>query len=100
MKFIQVFNRYLKPGGEENSAKRIAGHLELGGHCVVRFWRSSGEWVGPHAPAKFRQPFLMWRNATVLDELQAFHEKEKPDAWILHNILPVISLGVYGLARN
>jgi len=34
MKFIQVFNSYLNPGGEESSVGRIARHLELGGHCA------------------------------------------------------------------
>lgn len=100
MKFIQVFNRYLKPGGEETSVNRIAAHLQSGGHQVSRFWRSSTEWSGPGAPAKFRQPLLMWRNRTVLCELRALHEREKPHAWILHNVLPVISLAVYRLARE
>jgi glycosyltransferase involved in cell wall biosynthesis len=97
-KFIQVFNRYLKSGGEEASGARIAGHLELGGHTVVRFWRSSHEWSGPHSPSKFSQLFLMWNNAVVLNELRALHQREKPQAWILHNVVPVISLGVYRLA--
>ena len=100
MRFIQVFNRYLKPGGEENSVKRIAAHLELGGHRVSRFWRSSDEWLGPDAPSRFRQPLLLWKNAAVLRDLQDFHEREKPAAWILHNVLPVVSLGVYRLARE
>jgi len=97
-KFIQVFNPYLKSGGEESSATRIATHLELGGHTVVRFWRSSREWSGPGAPSRFRQPFLMWNNVAVLNELRKLHSRENPQAWILHNVVPVISLGVYRLA--
>ena len=100
LKIIQVFNRYLHPGGEEKSVARIAGDLEAGGHEVKRFWRESGEWQGPAAPPKWKQPFLLWRNPAVLDELRQLHLAFKPDLWILHNILPVVSLGVYGLARE
>lgn len=98
MKFIQVFNRYLKRGGEENSVGRIRSHLELGGHQVIPFWRDSAEWFGPGAPAKSRQPFLMWRNGRVLKDLCELQEREQGEAWILHNVLPVVSLGVYHLA--
>ena len=100
MKFIQVFNRYLAPGGEEKSVARIAAHLELGGHQVTRFWRSSAEWQGPQAPPRWRQPFLMRDNPRVLRELQEIHSREQPNAWIVHNVLPVVSLGVYGCARQ
>jgi glycosyltransferase involved in cell wall biosynthesis len=98
--FIQVFNRYLNPGGEENSVVRIAAHLEQAGHRVLRFWRSSAEWQGPSAPPRFKQPFLLWNNPTVLDELRQLHLDTRPHAWILHNVIPVVSLGVYSLART
>lgn len=100
MRIIQVFNRYLERGGEEMSVERIAGHLELGGHQVERFWRESTEWTGPNAPSKWSQPFLLANNAPVLSELEALHRRFQPDLWLLHNILPVVSLGVYGLARE
>ncbi len=100
MKFIQVFNRYLQPGGEENSVRRIALHLEQGGHRVERFWRASDEWKGPGAPPRWRQPFLLLENPQALDDLRGRHERIGADAWILHNILPVVSLGIYRLARR
>jgi glycosyltransferase involved in cell wall biosynthesis len=98
--FIQVFNRYLLPGGEETSVGRIAEHLEKAGNRVIRFWRASDEWSRAAAPARWKQPLLMWRNNAVLDELRKLHEEVKPSAWILHNVLPVVSLGVYSLARE
>jgi glycosyltransferase involved in cell wall biosynthesis len=98
MKFIQLFNRYLQRGGEEKSVARIATHLELSGHQVARFWRSSAEWTGSEAPSKVRQLFLLWRNDRVLEEIRELHAEVKPDAWILHNVIPVISLRVYRLA--
>ncbi len=100
LKFIQVFNRYLNPGGEEKSVARIGCDLEAGGHKVVRFWKESIEWKGAGAPSKIKQPFLMWSNPAVLNELRHLQEREKADAWVLHNVLPVISLGIYRLARQ
>ncbi len=98
LKILQLFNRYLKPGGEDKSVARIAEDLEGGGHVVTRFWRESAEWKSPGAPSKLRQPFLLWRNPAVLDALRRQHESVGADVWVLHNVIPVISLGVYRLA--
>jgi glycosyltransferase involved in cell wall biosynthesis len=98
LRILQVFNRYLQPGGEEKSVARIAADLESGGHTVTRFWRESAEWQGDQAPPKWRQPFLLWRNPPVLDELRRLHESFRADVWLLHNVVPVVSLEVYRLA--
>ncbi len=95
LRIIQVFNRYLLPGGEEKSVGRIAEDLRSAGHHVVQFWRASAEWKRSDSPARFRQPFLLWNNRAVLDELQTLHAREKADLWLLHNVIPVVSLGVY-----
>jgi glycosyltransferase involved in cell wall biosynthesis len=100
MRFVQVFNRYLQPGGEETSVGRIAAHLEKGGHVVERFWRASEEWSGPDAPPRWRRPLLLFNNPAVLEDLRRCHLQHRPDAWILHNILPVVSMDVYRLART
>lgn len=99
-RILQVFNRYLNPGGEEKSVARIAAHLEQRGHSVTRFWRASEEWMGPNAPPRWQQLFLTWNNPSVLAELRVTHETARSDVWIIHNVLPVISLGVYRLARE
>ncbi|MEM7013284.1 MAG: glycosyltransferase family 4 protein [Verrucomicrobiota bacterium] len=100
MKILQVFNRYLEPGGEENSVARIANHLELGRHDVERFWRSSEEWKGEGAPSRWRQVGLLGKNPEALQQLREVHESFQPQLWILHNVIPVVSLGVYELARE
>ena len=97
---LQVFNRYLKPGGEEKSIVRMALDLEGGGHRVTRFWRETALWEKPGGPSKARQAFLLWKNPAVLEELRQAHETARPDVWILHNVVPVVSLGVYRLARR
>ncbi|HXG49717.1 MAG TPA: glycosyltransferase family 4 protein [Methylomirabilota bacterium] len=100
LRIIQVFNRYLMPGGEEKSVARIAADLAAAGHTVSRFWRESAEWKGPQAPPRWRQPLLLWRNDAVLDELRRLHESTGARLWLLHNVIPVVSLGIYRLARE
>ena len=99
-KFIQVFCRYMMRGGEENSVARIASHLELSGHEVFRFWRASEEWTGKEKPNLLRQMVLAWKNQSVLGRLRELNKRVLPDAWIFHNIIPVVSFGAYGLARE
>src|SRR5262245_31176270 len=79
---LQLFNRYLKPGGEEKSIARMAEDLESGGHRVVRFWRETAEWQRPDAPSKFRQALLLWNNPEVLDELRRRQEETRADLWL------------------
>jgi glycosyltransferase involved in cell wall biosynthesis len=100
LKILQVFTDYLNPGGEAKSVARIAEDLESAGHKVNRFWRSSKEWQSPGAPKKWKQPFLLWKNSAVLNELRQVQDAHRADVWILHNVVPVISLGVYGFARQ
>jgi ADP-heptose:LPS heptosyltransferase/glycosyltransferase involved in cell wall biosynthesis len=96
-RFIQVFCRYLMRGGEENSVARIARHLELAGHEVLRFWRASAEWKMPDKPPAWQQLSLAWNNRQVLGQLAELNRQMKPDAWIFHNVIPVVSLGSYRL---
>ena len=97
---LQLFNRYRKPGGEENSALRIAADLESGGHRVVRYWRGSEEWEQPDAPGRLQQGLLMWRNPEALEAIRKQHEAIGADVWLLHNIVPILSLDVYRLGRE
>jgi glycosyltransferase involved in cell wall biosynthesis len=100
LRLLQVFNRCLMPGGEENSVARIAEHLELAGHQVTRCWRASAEWTATRSPSKWRQLFLNLNNPAVLGQVREIHKKVQPDAWICHNLVPVISFGAYGWARE
>lgn len=100
MKVLQVLNQYLNFGGEENSANRMALHLEEGGVDIVRFIRSAKEWQIEGGPSRLEQAGLIFNNESVLDDLREVHKREQPDVWLVHNILPVVSLGVYRLAKE
>jgi len=100
LRILQLFNRYLNPGGEEKSVARIAEDLASAGHKVTRYWRESAEWKGPHAPPKWRQPLLLWRNPAVLEDIRLLQTTTGADLWLIHNVLPVISLDVYRLAKE
>jgi glycosyltransferase involved in cell wall biosynthesis len=100
VKIIQVFNKYLLRGGEEKSAQRIAEDLREGGHEVFQYWRASAEWNGAGGPSKLRQLFLGWRNTEALNKLEALQREQRADLWILHNIIPVVSFGVYSLSAR
>jgi glycosyltransferase involved in cell wall biosynthesis len=97
---LQVFSRYLQPGGEANSVARMARDWAAAGHEVVRFWKATADWLQPGGPSRLAQVRLLWYNAAVLHELRQLHNRVRPDAWIVHNVLPVISLGVFRLARE
>jgi glycosyltransferase involved in cell wall biosynthesis/ADP-heptose:LPS heptosyltransferase len=99
-RFIQVFCRYMMRGGEEKAVFQIEGQLTQAGHEVVNFIRASEEWNQPRAPLLLNQIRLTWRNAPVLNELRELQHRVRADAWIFHNLVPVVSLGAYRLARE
>lgn len=98
LRIVEVFNRYLERGGEEIAADRIRSDLRDAGHQVVSFRRSTEEWTGNQGPPKWKQATLLWNNPKVLRELERVSLETQADLWILHNVVPVVSLEVYRLA--
>lgn len=100
LRIVEVFNPYLERGGEEIAADRILRDLQSGGHKTLSFRRSTAEWTGDSAPPKWRQAVLMWNHPRLLRELEVASQEFQADLWILHNVVPVVSLGVYRLAAR
>jgi glycosyltransferase involved in cell wall biosynthesis len=94
---LQVFNRYLHPGGEEKSVDRIFAHLSQR-HEVSRCFFDSREWQAPGAPGKLSQAARLFYNA---DSRRRF-EAHLPEAALFHNLYPVASPSLYrsALKRN
>ena len=97
MKILEIHNRYLSMGGEDLIVDHISQTLSLR-HEICRFIRSSQEWKEPGPPPSWKQPFLLFNNPDSLHKIEALHHCFKPDIWLIHNPVPVISLGVYELA--
>jgi glycosyltransferase involved in cell wall biosynthesis len=99
LKILQIHTRYLFQGGEDASVDRVLPALSAD-HRVDRCLFSSSMWKQPEAPPLWRQPFLMWRNPKALERIREAHETFRPNLWLVHNVYPVASAGVYGLARQ
>jgi len=94
MRFLQLFNEYTQPGGEEKSVERIFRAVSSR-HQVTKFRVSSAEWSGHGAPSKLQQVRLTWFHAAVADRAVAVSQREQCDAWIVHNAFPVLSPAIY-----
>lgn len=55
----------------------------------------SDSWVGREAPGIIQQACLLWENRESIEKLRRECLEFGPQAVILHNIIPVASLGIY-----
>jgi glycosyltransferase involved in cell wall biosynthesis len=85
---LQIFNRYLQYGGEEYMVSLTGKALEEI-HDVEYFTSSTEEW------APWSQPFNAVYNQRVDARLKQYHESGRFDAWLIHNIFPILSPIVY-----
>lgn len=97
VKIVQVFNRYLFPGGEEKSADRIRDHI-AGRHDVTRCFFDSREWKDPGAPGPLGQARRLFCNLDSRERFEGALDAEKPDVALFHNIYPVASPSLYHAA--
>ena len=96
---IQIFNRYQHPGGEEASVDRVFRSISSS-YFVHQCLFDSRDWQGPGAPSLPAQALRMWRNPEALARIRSDHEAHQTNVWLLHNLFPVASAGVYALARK
>lgn len=96
-KILQVFNRYLHPGGEEKSVKRIRDVLSLE-HVVEYCEFDSKAWSGPGAISKPEQICRMFYNPASRDLLEKKCQEFQPDILLFHNVYPVGSPSLYHAA--
>jgi glycosyltransferase involved in cell wall biosynthesis len=92
-RLLQIFNRYLYKGGEESSVDRIYGLLKDVlpiDRCIF----STSDWVQGGPPAWTRAPLSLYNPASIR-LLRAKHATHRADAWLVHNVFPVGSAGVF-----
>lgn len=98
MKTLQVFNIYQQYGGEENVVRSLSRVM------ADREWRDvffeSREWANESVFGKLTQPLRTFWNGAALRTLEKAHLEHQADVWLLHNVLPVGSLGVFHLAAR
>ncbi len=96
-RILQVFNRYLAPGGEEKSVDRIHNHLAAR-HEMSRCFFDSAEWRAAGAPDAFGQARRLFYNPEARQRFDAALDSSGADVALFHNIFPVGSPSLYHAA--
>ena len=94
LRILQVFSRYLNPGGEENSVYRIGDALQEK-YDVEYFLGSTDELLGSTPWTRIGAPFRSFYNLPVARRLRRYQEVGKFDLWLIHNVLHGLSPSVY-----
>ena len=96
LRILQVFSRYLQPGGEERFAELFTSTLTPS-HSVQDYFGSTKELLASGA----RHPSLLrraWHNHQVAEDLRRMQTNGKFDLWVIQNSLPGLSPAVYATA--
>lgn len=91
-RILHLFNRYRFYGGEEAAVLRMSEVMRQKGAALEEMFVSSNDWEERGAPPKWQQPILAFHNPKSLKRLQEIQHRHKPDLWLGHNLLPVLSL--------
>ncbi len=91
-RILHLFNRYRFYGGEEAAVMRMSEVMRSQGAVVEELFASSDDWNGPKAPPRWQQAMLAFHNPTSIRRMRAAQRQHKPDIWLGHNLLPVLSL--------
>ena len=97
LRILQVFNRYIHPGGEENSVYRIGDALQEV-HDVEYFLGSTQELLGNNMASRLFSPVGAFYNIRAARRLKRYQAVGRFDIWQIHNVLPGLSPAVYQVA--
>ena len=97
LRILQIFSRYLQPGGEERFAELFAATLSPP-HRVESYFGSTEALRGSGIAGSLSMPFKAWHNLRVERELRALQARENFDLWVIQNTLPGLSPAVYQTA--
>jgi glycosyltransferase involved in cell wall biosynthesis len=99
-RLLQIFNRYRFKGGEEASVDRIYRSIAAIPEIEIeRCLFHSQDWIDHPRPA-WKQALHTIHNPEAVAVLQDQAAKFRPHALLVHNVLPVGSLGIYRWARD
>lgn len=97
MKILVVHNAYHYRGGEDTLVDAEMAMLRHHGHEVLPYRRDNAELNG--MPSAIAAAGALWCWRTV-DDLRRLHRRFRPDLIHAHNIFPLISPSLYGVARQ
>ncbi len=80
--------------GEEKFPVRIA-EVEAGEFDVRNHWFRSSDWMGKQAPPVWKQAAWTLYNPASIATLRRIQSEYPAEAWIVHNVFPVGSAGIY-----
>ncbi|HST31163.1 MAG TPA: glycosyltransferase family 4 protein [Chthoniobacterales bacterium] len=92
---LQIFNRYLEPGGEEAWVSTLEKSFNL-----PTIYFESSDWTGPNAPSLWSQALRMVYNPDAIRKLRQFQKQQRTKAWIIHNAFPTGSAAIYREAQT
>lgn len=94
-RLIQIFNRYLEPGGEEAWVANLERSFDL--HTC---YFDSSDWTGPNAPNRLSQALRMIDNPSSLQRLRRLQNDINAEAWVVQNVFPTGSAAIYREAKR
>lgn len=97
LRILQIFSRYLQPGGEERFAELFASTLSPQ-HLVENYFGSTEALRGSGAAGALSMPFKAWHNSRVERDLRNLQAQKGFDLWVIQNTLPGLSPAVYQTA--
>ncbi len=98
MRILLVHNEYGKVSGEEMVVRAQSALLQQRGHEVIPFFRSSAELAGQKLGAA-KAFFTGIYNWSARHAMRSAIRNSKPDLVHVHNLFPLISPAVLGVAR-
>jgi len=98
LRILQIYSRYLQPGGEERFAELFASAL-ASQHEVENYVGSTRSLLGSGLLSRLISPFLAWHNPRVERELRKLQKKNPFDLWVVQNSMPGLSPAVYQAAQ-
>ena len=99
VKLLNIFNHYLERGGEAHAVEAISESLSRIVD-VEDCYFDSADWTGRDAPAIWRQALWSFRNPGSLNRIRENQRCLRHDIWLLHNVFPVGSAGIYREAKR
>ncbi len=94
-RLIQIFNRYLEPGGEQAWVETLERSLAL-----TTCYFESADWTSSSAPPVWSQALRMIYNPDAVKKVWEFHKREDAQAWIVQNAFPTGSIALYREAEK